>query len=133
MGEKRNERRCPRCHDAGLRLKDFVVEKVDPCLGCGGMFFEQGVLENPNLLVEDFFSVQLKEPQIENIPAMERGFKPDCPDCGTEMKPYQIGQVWIDRCPACRGLWEDEGEISALRISQLLIRQNLNLFLRLSQ
>ena len=71
MGEKPNERRCPRCHNAGLRLKDFVVEKVDTCLGCGGMFFEQGELENLKSLNLSFnyFSgeIPLSLMQNENI------------------------------------------------------------------
>ena len=126
-------RRCPRCPEAGLQLTDFVVEQVDACPGCGGMFFDHGELENLNLLVSDFFSVKLDEPEIENLPAKERDFKPACPGCSTEMLPHQVGQVWVDDCPQCRGIWLDLDEVGALRVSQLLIRQNLNLFLRLSQ
>jgi len=97
------------------------------------MYFDSGELEELNQLVGDFFGVKLDEPEIENVPAVERDFKPACPGCGAEMLPHQAGQVWIDQCPKCQGLWVDHGEVGALRVSQLLIRQNMNLFLRLAQ
>jgi len=131
--EQPNSRRCPRCPDADLHLTDYVVEKVDVCPDCSGMYFDSGELEGLNQLVGDFFAVKLDEPEIENIPAAERNFKPTCPGCGEEMLPNQVGQVWVDQCPKCQGLWVDEGEVGALRVSQLLIRQNMNLFLRLAQ
>tara|TARA_Y100000588_G_scaffold248628_1_gene263110 strand:+ start:120 stop:521 length:402 start_codon:yes stop_codon:yes gene_type:complete len=133
MAEEAHGRGCPRCPGTGLKLRDFVIEQVDVCPGCGGMFFERGELENLNLLVEDFFSVNLAEPEIENLPDAERDFKPDCPGCGAKMMPHQVGQVWIDQCSGCEGFWLDADEVGALRVSQLIIRQNLNLFLRLSQ
>ncbi len=86
-----------------------------------------------NRLVDDFFDVKLNELEIANVPGHERDFTPACPSCSTEMKPHQIGQVWVDQCPKCEGLWLDQGEVSALRVSQLMIRQNINLFLRLGQ
>ena len=92
------------------------------------MYFDSGELEDLNQLAGDFFAVKLGEPEIENVPVVERDFKPACPGCGEEMLPHQVGQVWIDQCPKCQGLWVD-----ALRVSQLLIRQNMNLFLRLAQ
>ena len=49
------------------------------------------------------------------------------------MAPHQISQIWIDRCPSCHGVWLDQGEMSALRATQMLIRGNLNLFIRLGQ
>ena len=133
MEEPSQIRVCPRCTNATLSETDYVHEKVDTCEECGGMYFDAGEMRNLNQLVEDFFEVKLNEPEIANVPDHERYFKPACPGCSAEMKPYQIGQVWVDQCPKCEGLWLDQGEVSALRVSQLLIRQNINLFLRLSQ
>ena len=97
------------------------------------MYFDSGELEGLNQLVNDFFEVKLDEPEIENVPAVERDFNPDCPGCGEAMLPHQVGQVWVDQCSKCQGFWVDAGEVGALRVSQLLIRQNMNLFLRLAQ
>ena len=121
---------CPRCTDTPLNEIDFIYEKVD---GCGGIYFDAGEMRDLNQLVDDFFDVKLDELEIVNVPDHERDFKPVCPGCSSEMKPHQIGQVWVDQCPKCEGLWLDQGEFSTLRVSQLMIRQNINLFLRLGQ
>ena len=43
----------------------------------------------------------------------------DCPKCNSEMQEHSIstlqGQVTIDRCTSCGGLWFDEGEAEILR------------------
>ncbi len=133
MEEQIKTRVCPRCTDALLTEIDYAHEKVDVCDGCGGIYFDVGEMRQLNQLVDDFFDVKLKEQEIANVPDHERDFKPACPGCSTEMKPHQIGQVWVDQCPKCEGLWLDQGEISALHASHRLILQNINLFLRLSQ
>ena len=133
MEEPSQTRVCPRCTDAPLTEIDFVYEKVDVCDGCGGIYFDAGEMRDLNQLVDDFFDVKLSELEIANVPDHERDFKPACPSCLAEMKPHQIGQVWVDQCPKCEGLWLDQSEVSALRVSQLMIRQNINLFLRLGQ
>ena len=133
MEEQIKTRVCPRCTDAPLTEIDFVYEKVDKCDGCGGVYFDADEMRDLNQLVDDFFDVKLNELEIANVPGHERDFTPACPSCSAEMKPHQIGQVWVDQCPKCEGLWLDQGEVSALRVSQLIIRQNINLFLRLGQ
>ena len=37
-----------------------------------------------------------------------------CPKCDTEMEEIQCGDVTIDRCKACKGLWFDKGEAESL-------------------
>ena len=133
MKETSQTRVCPRCTDAPLTEIDFAYEKVDVCDECGGIYFDAGEMRDLNQLVDDFFDVKLNELEIANVPGNERDFTPACPSCSAEMKPHQIGQVWVDQCPKCEGLWLDQGEVSALRVSQLMIRQNINLFLRLGQ
>lgn len=34
-----------------------------------------------------------------------------CPACQKSMKPLRIGDVRIDECPQCRGIWFDKGEL----------------------
>lgn len=34
-----------------------------------------------------------------------------CPGCSAPMRPFQAGAVELDRCPFCRGLWFDGGEL----------------------
>ena len=127
-------RPCPRCSNVAILVeREFAEERLDFCLNCHGIFFDKGELENLIKLMRDFNSVQLDEPEIANQPPTEENFTPDCPRCLNVMETDQVGQVWINQCLNCGGVWLDQGELSALRGAQLLIRDNLNLFLRLSQ
>lgn len=128
------QRHCPRCEEApSLVATDYAGEPVDVCSQCHGVYFDKGELGELIELVEDFMVVQLNEDEIDNLPEVEQEFKPACPGCGETMAPHQISQTWIDRCPGCHGVWLDQGEMSALRATQMLIRGNLNLFIRLGQ
>lgn len=37
-----------------------------------------------------------------------------CPACGAELRTVVRQGVEIDRCPACRGVWLDRGELEKL-------------------
>lgn len=37
-----------------------------------------------------------------------------CPECHTAMKVVARGEVFIDICPACRGVWLDGGELEKI-------------------
>ena len=37
-----------------------------------------------------------------------------CPKCAREMGEEQHGEISIDRCPQCAGIWLDIGELEAL-------------------
>jgi Zn-finger nucleic acid-binding protein len=39
---------------------------------------------------------------------------PLCPDCRIEMEAQKYYGVVVDVCPACAGVWLDEGELRAL-------------------
>jgi len=39
----------------------------------------------------------------------------DCPRCETPLKKMKLGEVAIDRCPACEGMWLDQGELEKLK------------------
>lgn len=33
-----------------------------------------------------------------------------CPKCGAAMEAVKLGEVEVDRCTSCKGIWFDEGE-----------------------
>ncbi len=41
-----------------------------------------------------------------------------CPRCATVMKKLKKGDVILDVCPACKGLWLDAGEVEKLAAIQ---------------
>ena len=42
----------------------------------------------------------------------------NCPRCATAMKKLKKGDVVLDVCPACKGLWLDAGEVEKLAAIQ---------------
>lgn len=39
----------------------------------------------------------------------------DCPRCHLPMNTRQIGEIKIDECPQCKGMWFDQGELQAAK------------------
>lgn len=37
-----------------------------------------------------------------------------CPKCGTKLDEEMLEGVAVDLCPACRGVWLDDGELAKL-------------------
>ena len=38
-----------------------------------------------------------------------------CPKCGSELQEVAFGDVRVDKCFACEGLWLDDGELEKLQ------------------
>ena len=41
-----------------------------------------------------------------------------CPKCGGDLKEEDHGQVKVDVCPDCKGMWLDAGEMDIMRTMQ---------------
>ncbi len=37
-----------------------------------------------------------------------------CPKCGQKLSPEKCGEVEIDVCPSCKGVWLDQGELGTI-------------------
>jgi uncharacterized protein len=37
-----------------------------------------------------------------------------CPKCGGSLAPREVGEVVVDQCDSCQGIWLDLGELSAV-------------------
>lgn len=38
-----------------------------------------------------------------------------CPKCGMQLEEVSFGNVRIDKCFSCEGMWLDKGELTAIR------------------
>ena len=38
----------------------------------------------------------------------------DCPKCGNEMDEVTKNEITIDKCPSCKGVWLDRGELKKI-------------------
>jgi len=80
---------------------------VDWCKTCNGLWFDMGELNR--------YITDKKAPEnfIKNC-ICTKGTLP-CPVCWEPMDEVRAGQLVIDRCTQCRGLWFDAGEVGALK------------------
>lgn len=51
----------------------------------------------------------------ERTAAERRAHYMKCPKCGDDLAETAIGQVRIDVCGACQGMWLDAGELDLVR------------------
>lgn len=56
--------------------------------------------------------VEGKADQLEG--ALKEAAHMHCPKCGTRLGQRTLHGVSVDECPACRGVWLDEGELQEI-------------------
>ena len=82
--------------------------EVDSCPECFGIWFDGEELRN-------FFP---KEKLVSRLMSPAPGGatpgagKRTCPRCQVELTESSVGDVEVDVCRKCRGIWLDEGELS---------------------
>ncbi len=124
-----------KCHECDLDLIEIDLhgQKVDKCQKCEGLFFDKGELESILHLVELYQTIKIDEKDIDSVPEHEHKRIVSCPEHNTPMKPLDLAGLVIDQCPECKGLWLDDGEISALKMAENHIQQNIQLYIRLGE
>ncbi len=103
---------CPRDHS--IMAENVTGEAIlDLCGKCGGQFFDTGELfsafglkADPSLWDRDETASAVREGTIA------------CPRCNKMMLlqdiKHESTKVEIDRCPHCRGIWLDKGEVEQI-------------------
>jgi len=123
-------RKCPVC-STNLHEEKMSSEEIDRCPGCGGIFFDRGELESIISLVKTFNSIKLKETDIDTITESEGNRILNCPVDNSPMEKKEIAGTIIDSCPECEGIWLDNHEITALKIAEKHIKENITLYIKL--
>ena len=124
-------RECPVCH---VPLKQVAIKRrleVDFCLSCRGIWFDKNeltqahtqghlpdkFLEFPNLTRDKVICQICGAHNMRSRSTCERCNSPLeflCPVCHVQMEEVTIGEVSIDRCTSCQGVWLDGGELALL-------------------
>ena len=123
-------RQCPNCQ-LPLFTRCIQSQVIDRCGKCGGHFFDDGELEALNDVFRHYEMVVLDEPELERVSQEELDRVVTCPADGTPMAPELLAGTTMDRCPECDGIWLDGGEMTALRVAEASIRDNMTLYIRL--
>ena len=106
---------CPRCN-VGLKETapgEYGFITLDICSNCNGAWFDKGELDrlDERVAVDAEQEIQMREP-VGNHKEL------DCPSCDGKLEaisPVDAPELIIDRCPACRGFWLDEGELEKMQ------------------
>jgi Zn-finger nucleic acid-binding protein len=110
MNETKEELVCPNCQDVNLSKTQCEKELfVDYCKKCGGIWLDRGELTELASLSR-FYINHLDSGGEAVIINRVR----ECPHCEVvlqPMHPREHPDITIDRCPDCKGMWLDRGEL----------------------
>lgn len=102
--------RCPKCAGSlhGVDSREGVT--LDFCDGCKGLWFEAGE-------VASYFELTSDVPDLDTARATQTSSAWSCPKCSTALVSFRYGapgDLVVDRCLSCGGIWLDRGEVPAL-------------------
>ncbi len=101
---------CPACKELMMTIEMDQVE-VDCCVGCGGVWLDQGEVELLLDSSEDLFLSSFK------INPNSKEKSRDCPICSKTMEKVfhdAREKINLDRCRKKHGLWFDHGELETI-------------------
>ena len=102
---------CVKCQSVLTRSRFGSVE-VDLCPGCGGLWLDHGEIER--LGQGPRIALQVLRGALrggsESPPSEDTA---NCPACPGKLREVTLGQVPVDYCGSCRGLFLDKGELDA--------------------
>ncbi len=104
---------CVKCTSV-LDRKEIAGIEVDICPSCGGVWLDRGELEK----LGEKSDAELDEMRSalgidKNVPPVPSDTTTACPVCQGTLKEVQFGNILIDYCGSCKGLWLDKGEFDA--------------------
>jgi Zn-finger nucleic acid-binding protein len=92
-----------------VKIKHFSEKvEIDICKRCGGSWYDKDEMA---VHIDD---VHVRT-RLANFPEVGADSTVTCPRCGGKMKLRHEGEVEVDFCVECRGVWLDLGEKDALR------------------
>ncbi len=110
--------KCLNCEDIDI-IKvncgpDLIVEQ---CNECGGLWLDAGELSNIIELGEFYVNHLDNSKKI----SVEKNRIRKCPKCDVILqpkKPEGTSDIKIDKCPDCKGIWLDRGEL--IKLSKII-------------
>ena len=111
-------RQCPKC-EVGLFPASYEGFRVYQCVACKGYLVPLRRLKSIQRLPRRSHEELKAEAQAEFAGSGEAAY--ECPRCHREMEREAEGvsgvRIYVDRCPSCRLVWLDGGELAMLQLA----------------
>jgi len=108
---------CPHCRHHLLEPIRSEEIEIDACVHCGGLWFDQNELDK---IVHSYDPNYPREVSIvESLGQSVGESQKRCPHCKESLVTHQFekgGDLKIDICHACNGIWLDQGELDHAKI-----------------
>ena len=110
---------CPDCKGT-LRQEKYQYVTFDICPDCRGIwvsgeqFHQLAVLVASEGQVESNAKLTFKPRKVLPVLPENEGLGKKCPQCDVAMKEFNYAydsNIFLDRCPECKGIWLDPNEI----------------------
>lgn len=100
---------CPECN---INLSEKTLDNcaVDYCSSCHGYFFDPKELEKASTNKRSQNIINATSTKQNKVQKRVR----NCPNCQFKMSIKQKGDIEIDRCLSCAGVWLDGGEFQKI-------------------
>jgi Zn-finger nucleic acid-binding protein len=110
--------RCPVCRKVSMKPERDPTSglEIDICPSCYGMWFDPAELAQffqSTELKRKFFLSEACQP-LEAVGYTLQVRPPICPRCKKAMDEKLFGDVSIDICNSCQGIWLDDGELQRI-------------------
>lgn len=114
--ERKGSMNCPDCKGE-LQQYDCKGIMIDECIRCKGKWFDRDELRRAKDRTDDDLRWLDFDPfgkDAEQLSVASKGKV--CPKCSKKMKSlkYMDSKVSIDKCPSCKGVWLDPGELAKI-------------------
>ena len=106
---------CPACKGELSPYKCEVSSlEIDCCFNCRGLWFDGGELRRFFSSPKLYKKFRLPEQDFKGKP-VDSGEARTCPRCTSQvLSQVKVGDVVVDECGECKGIWLDSGEVSRL-------------------
>lgn len=103
---------CPKCNEILDRLAVASVE-IDLCPSCSGIWLDKGELAQlrERAGFRDLRELKRLSEGSRVVPPSSPHVELGCPSCAGTLEAVPMGEVLIDACDHCEGIWLDRGEL----------------------
>ena len=102
---------CVKCTSI-LDKAEIEDVEVDACPKCGGLWLDEGEIEKISAKMASEVDRLRELLRVKGgTPPVPSEIQNACPSCTTTMREVKVGEIHVDYCPECKGIFLDRGEL----------------------